>query len=122
MDYAKLEPHERNTLRLLFLYPTYRSLILDWEQTARGTLSTFRALRARAHDKAPFDSLVAEINGSSSEFCTWWPEVDVRGFEEGQKQLQHPKLGRVAFTHVAVVPEGHPDLSMTIYIPRPDIL
>ena len=61
VDYATLQPHERNTLRLLFLYPPYRTLIVDWEQLTRGMLSTFSAARVRAQDKAPFDNLIAEL-------------------------------------------------------------
>ncbi len=30
--HGSLEPHERNTLRLLFLYKPYRTLILDWSR------------------------------------------------------------------------------------------
>ncbi len=120
VDYAALPPQERNTLRLLFLHAPYRTLVVDWEQTARAMLSTFRAAHARAQDKAPFDSLVAELGAASPEFRAWWPDVEVRGLDEGRKRFQHPRLGRVAFTYVALVPEGQPDLSVTVYIPRPD--
>jgi transcriptional regulator with XRE-family HTH domain len=76
VDYGKLAVHERNTLRLLFLHRPYRTLILDWEQMARGMLSIFHAAQARAHDKAPFDTLIEELNASSREFRSWWPDVD----------------------------------------------
>jgi hypothetical protein len=122
VDYASLASHERNTLRLLFLYQPYRTLILDWEQMARGMLSTFRAAYARAQDKAPFDRLIEELSASSREFRVWWPDVDVQGFDEGCKRLQHPKLGHVAFTYVALTPEGRPDLSLTAYVRKQDIL
>ncbi len=121
VDYAMLAPCERNTLRLLFLYRPYRTLILDWEEMARGMLSTFRAAYARAPDKAPFDRLVEEISAESKEFRAWWPDTDVRSFDEGRKRLQHPTLGRVAFTYVALVPEKQPDLSFTAYVLRPDV-
>lgn len=35
VDYSQLAPHERNTLRLMFLYPPYRTLILNWENDPR---------------------------------------------------------------------------------------
>ena len=120
VDYSALQPHERNTLRLLFLHKPYRTLIIDWEQMTRGMLQTFRASRAKAQDKAPFDCLVNELSAASPEFRDWWPEVEVKGFEEGRKRLQHPKLGRVDFTFVALVPEGRPDLFLTVYIPGRD--
>lgn len=119
VDYGSLHPHERNTLRLLFLYPPYRHQILDWEQMARGMMSTFRAARAKALDPAPFDRLVAELSELSEEFRAWWPHSDVRGFDEGSKRLHHPTRGHVAFTYIALVPEGRPDLSLVTYIPRP---
>ncbi|WP_213878969.1 helix-turn-helix transcriptional regulator [Pseudomonas sp. dw_358] len=118
VDYGALQPHERNTLRLLFLYPSYRTVILDWEQMARGMISAFRASRAMAQDKAPFDSLVEELSAQSLEFCEWWQDTEVKGFDEGRKRLLHPISGYIDFTYVALTPEGRPDLSLVTYIPR----
>ncbi len=119
VDYGGLEPHERNTLRLLFLYPPYRSLMRDWQQLARATIRVFRAARAKASDKAPFDRLVGELCAGSDEFRTWWPEGDVQGFDEGGKRLRHPTRGLLDLTYVALTPEGRPDLSFVTYFPRP---
>jgi transcriptional regulator with XRE-family HTH domain len=120
VDYGSLQPHERNTLRLLFLYIPYRTLILDWEQMARGMISAFRAARAQAREKAPFDSLVEELSQASPEFRAWWQDTEVKGFEEGRKRLLHPKTGKLMdFTYVALTPEGRPDLSLVTYLPRP---
>lgn len=118
VDYGSLEPHERNTLRLLFLYKPYRTLILDWEQMSRGMISNFRAARAQAQDKAPFDSLIDELSTSSPEFRAWWQDTDVKGFDEGEKRLRHPTGGHIEFTYVALTPTGRPDLSLVTYIPR----
>jgi transcriptional regulator with XRE-family HTH domain len=119
VDYGSLQPHERNTLRLLFLYIPYRTQILDWEQMARGMISAFRAARALAHDQAPFDSLIEELSALSPEFRDWWQDTEVKGFEEGRKRLVHPVSGQVMeFTYVALTPEGRPDLSLVTYIPR----
>ena len=119
VDYGGLEPHERNSLRLLFLYPPYRTLMRDWEQLARGTIRVFRAARAKASDKTPFDRLVEEIDAGSKEFRAWWPAVDVQGFDEGGQRLRHPTHGLLDLTYVALAPEGRPDLSLVTYIPRP---
>lgn len=118
VDYGTLQPHERNTLRLLFLHTPYRTVILDWEQMARGMISIFRANRAQAHDKKPFDQLVDELTELSPEFRAWWPDTEVKGLDEGRKRLQHPTNGYVEFTYVALTPEGRPDLSLVTYIPR----
>lgn len=118
VDYGSLEPFERNTLRLLFLYIPYRTLILDWEQMARGMISAFRAARAQAYDKTPFDRLVDELNELSEEFRAWWPDTQVQGFHEGSKRLMHPTRGLTEFTYIALAPEGRRDLSLVTYIPR----
>ncbi|SDF52470.1 Helix-turn-helix domain-containing protein [Dyella sp. 333MFSha] len=118
VDYGSLESHERNTLRLLFLYPPYRTLILDWEQMARGMISAFRAARASAQDKKPFDLIVSELSDVSGEFRAWWQDTHVQGFDEGMKRLMHPTLGLTKLTYVALTPEGRPDLSLVTYIPQ----
>ncbi len=119
VDYGSLAPHERNTLRLLFLHEPYRSLIMDWEQMARGMISTFRAARAQSSEKAPFDQLIGELSDKSEDFRLWWRDTGVKGFEEGRKRLKHPTDGIIEFTYVALTPQGHPDLSLVTYIPRP---
>ena len=119
IDYGMLQAHERNTLRLLFLYLPYRTRILEWEQMARGMISAFRAARAQARDQTPFDSLVAELSDLSPEFRAWWQDTDVKGFDEGAKRMRLPSGGITAFTYVALTPVGRPDLSLVTYIPTP---
>ena len=119
IDYGMLQAHERNTLRLLFLYLPYRTRILDWEQMARGMISAFRAARAQARDQTPFDSLVAELSDLSPEFRAWWQDTDVKGFDEGAKRMRLPSGDIAAFTYVALTPVGRPDLSLVTYLPTP---
>ncbi|WP_242097765.1 helix-turn-helix transcriptional regulator [Sphingomonas sp. CROZ-RG-20F-R02-07] len=118
IDYGKLQPHERNTIRLMFLYPPYRDLIVDWESLAQGYVSSLRAARARAFVKAPFDRLAAELCEASPEFKVWWSEVDVTSFDEGYKRLRHPLLGEVEYTYVTMTPEKQPGLSVVTYLLR----
>ncbi|TFW18639.1 helix-turn-helix transcriptional regulator [Duganella callida] len=118
IDYAELRPHERNTLRLLFTHQPYRSQIIDWEQHARGMVSIFRAARAQADDKAPFDSLIEELRDLSPEFRAWWQDTDVAVFDEGGKSLRLPTGGQIRYTYMALTPVGRPDLSLVTYIPE----
>lgn len=124
VDYGALQPHERNTLRLLFLHLPYRTRIVDWEKMARGMLCAFRANRAHAQAQgpeqaAPFDSLVEELAAESAEFRHWWQETGVKGFDEGRKRLLTASGDTVDFTYVALSPEGRPDLSLVSYLPLP---
>ncbi len=119
VDYGSLPAGERNTLRLIFLYEPYRKLIVDWEQVARDTLETFRAARARARDKTPFDRLASELSSRSKEFEAWWPSHEVQSFSEGTKRIRHANLGVVAFSYVALTPQGRPGLSLVTFVPVP---
>ena len=118
VDYAALQPHERNTVRLLFLHEPYRRLIQDWKVLARGYVASLRAARARAGNKEPFDRLVAELSEASGEFRTWWSENDVATFDEGCKRLRHPSRGEVEYHYVAMTPESQPNLSVVVYVPQ----
>jgi len=82
VDYGSLQPHERNTLRLLFVYRPYRTLIRAWEQMSRGVIPTFRAARAQAADMRLFDSLFEKLSDLSPEFRDWWQDLDEKGFDE----------------------------------------
>ena len=118
LDYGALQPHERNTIRLMFLYTPYRTLIQNWESLAHGYVSTLRAARTRAIDKAPFDRLVAELSEASAEFRAWWAENEVTAFDEGRKRLRHPFLGDVEYTYLSMTPDRHPSLSVVVYLPH----
>lgn len=115
IDYGNLDPYERNTLRLLFLNEYYRTLIVDWESLAREMMGTFRAARAKAKDKVPFDELIEELSSKSREFVEWWPNLDVKNFGEGSKRLHHPRLGLVELSYVALSPQERPELSLVTY-------
>lgn len=121
IDYALLQPYERNTLRLLFLHLPYRTRIVDWEAMARGMLCAFRANRAHAQAQgpqqaAPFDSLVEELSAESAQFRHWWQDTGVKGFDEGRKRLLSASGDTADYTYVALSPEGRPDLSLVTYI------
>jgi transcriptional regulator with XRE-family HTH domain len=119
LDYGALEPSERNTLRLMFLHPPYRTLIVNWEEIARGTLEQFRIARAQAEVKDPFDELAEGLLSESPEFRKWWPDLDVQMFTEGTKILEHPTLGSLELSYNALAPQGRPYLSLVTYVPRP---
>ncbi len=116
IDYGTLAPYERNTLRLMFLNESYRTLIVDWERVVKETLGTFRAARARAKDKVPFDELIAELSSKSREFVEWWPNLEVKMFTEGSKHLDHPRYGLMKVSYVALSPADRPELSLVTYV------
>ena len=116
-DYAKLEPSQRNILRLIFRDSRMRSRQADWESVARFVVGAFRADAARAGANDAIKALVDELSQTSAEFAALWRDNDVRAYGEGTKTLHHPQAGRLAMEYSAFSIDGRPDLGMVIYNP-----
>ena len=120
-DFGLLPSAERNALRTLFTVPSRRTLMPDWEKTARASVARFRHDAARARDRAPFDALASDLRAASPDFARFWEAHDVAEGIEGQKQLVHPKAGAITFDHLSlthVEPDGR-ELRVTFYAPQP---
>ena len=116
-DYAKLEPPQRNILRLIFRDSHIRRRQADWEGIARFVVAAFRADATRAGANDAIKALVDELSGLSPEFAAMWCENDVRVYGEGTKTLHHPQAGPLALEYSAFAVDGRPDLGMVIYNP-----
>ncbi|WKW52415.1 helix-turn-helix transcriptional regulator [Rhodomicrobium lacus] len=118
-DYGAMAPHERNSIRLVFTHPAWRTLMVDWEADAKKALAIFRADFARAGNDPRFLELVDELDRLSPEFHQWWPRHDVRNHGEGVKAVRHPKVGLMSLEYTAFIVESDPDLRMVVYTPAP---
>jgi transcriptional regulator with XRE-family HTH domain len=116
-DYGKLEPAQRNVLRLMFGDPRVRAHQADWESAARFVVAAFRRDAARAGAAHSVQALVEEMCESSPEFAALWRDQEVREHGEGTKYLRHPEAGLMAMEYSAFIVDGRPDLSMVIYHP-----
>lgn len=116
-DYGKLEPSQRNVLRLVFGDPRVRAHQADWESVARFVVAAFRLDAVRAGAARSVQALVDELCASSAEFASLWRNQEVREHGEGTKHLRHPDVGSIAMEYSAFTVDGRPDLSMVIYHP-----
>ena len=116
-DLGAMPPEERNALRLLFLDPSMRERLVDWEEEARALVAIFRTEVARTGASARGAGLVEELCERSPEFAAVWREVEVRNFGEGSKRLRHPVAGLLALEYSAFTVDGQPDLSMVVFNP-----
>lgn len=120
-DYGKLEPAQRNVLRLMFGDPRVRAHQADWDSVARFVVAAFRLDAARAGAARSVQALVDELCASSAEFAALWRHQEVCEHGEGTKHLRHPKVGPIALEYSAFAVDGRPDLSMVVYNPaRPE--
>jgi hypothetical protein len=116
-DYGKLEPSQRNILRLMFRDSRVRAAQTNWNSVARFVVAAFRADVARAGAAKNVEAFVDELCGLSPEFAAMWRDNDVRTHGDGVKTLRHPIAGPIAMEHSAFAVDGRPDLGLVIYNP-----
>ncbi|MBB5137139.1 transcriptional regulator with XRE-family HTH domain [Thermocatellispora tengchongensis] len=92
-DLEAIEPRQRNYVRMIFLHPHTRALMVDWREQAQVAVSTLRMATCAWHDQPRLHELVGELSVRDDDFRTWWAEhvVTVRTF--GRSRLSHPAAG-----------------------------
>jgi transcriptional regulator with XRE-family HTH domain len=116
-DFRRVSVGERNMIWHLFTNPSFQQLIVDWEGHARRILAEFRASCAHYLESPRLTELIQNLILRSPEFRAWWPDHEVLGAPEGQKKLNHPRIGSLVFDHLAFQVFDAPDLKVTVYTP-----
>lgn len=118
-DYSKLEPGQRNILRLMFGGGRKRVRREDWSAIARFVVGAFRAdvARAGASGSDEVFGLVEELCRMSPEFAELWQDNDIVAHGEGIKCIHHPEAGALEFEFSSFAVEGRPELGMIVYNP-----
>lgn len=116
-NFGALPVHERNILRLVFTSPSQHLLPANWEQVAQSLLAQFRANTERYVGEPWREALVAELEQTSPQFHTWWPQHELQATHTEQKELHHPLVGRLVLQPMTFQITDAPDLRMVIYKP-----
>ena len=114
-DYSKMQPKDRNILRIMFGDPRVKAAQQDWDGLTRFVVGAFRADAARAGATEEVKQLVEELCQLSPEFTALWRDNDVRTHGEGIKRITHAVLGPLELEYSAFAVDGRPDLSMIVY-------
>ncbi|HEX7929225.1 MAG TPA: helix-turn-helix transcriptional regulator [bacterium] len=112
------QPGERNLLRFIFLVPSARSLVRDWEARARRVAGEFRAATSAHLEDPTIRGLIADLRRDSPEFAQFWAQHGVLEREGGERTFNHPKDGLLYFDQVTFDVASHPDLRLTILVKR----
>ncbi|MFI7686002.1 helix-turn-helix domain-containing protein [Streptomyces griseoaurantiacus] len=117
-----LEPMPSATsshLRWLFLDPSARELLVEWEMVARVSVGVLREAAGRYPRDPRMHHLVGELSVASAEFRGWWAghEVDVRC--RGTKRLRHPVVGELVL-HVEAMRLQDGERWLYAYAAEPD--
>jgi hypothetical protein len=54
------------------------------------------------------------------EFRLWWTEHDILGRTDGQKEINHPLVGRLSLNYVVFKVADSPNLEVVMYLPLPE--
>lgn len=119
-DYTRLEPEQRNILRLIFSHEPVRQHQADWEAVARMVVGAFRADIARVGESQRIQNLVQELSAKSAFFATLWETHNVQDLSEGIKYLHRSDCGTLALNYSSFGIHARPDLSLLVYSPATD--
>lgn len=107
-----------NHARWLFLEPSTRKLLLDWEMIARHTVALLRAAAGRHPRDTALQRLIGELAIASPEFGTWWADHDVDASCRGAKRFKHPVVGEL-FLHVEALQLQDSERWLYVYTAEP---
>ena len=105
-------------LRYVFLEPSARTFLHDWETRARRLLAEFRADTAVGQDDAEILALVRSLAESSPVFRDFWNDYAVLAREGGARLFNHPEDGLLRYEQVTLVPPAHPDVKVVALLRR----
>ena len=108
--------HRYNLLRFIFLTPSARTLICDWEARARRVAAEFRAACSAHFNDPILRALIAELREGSREFAQFWEQHGVLGREGGERTFNHPRDGFVRYEQVTFDLASQSDVKLTLLV------
>lgn len=111
---------KRNILRFMFLVPSIRKLLVDWEHETALSVAALRAEAGSDLGDADYRDLITELIEGSVEFAAMWARQDVRGRQEGLTRFKHPVFGRLDLEYTSFQVVEHPSLRLYLYTPTDD--
>jgi transcriptional regulator with XRE-family HTH domain len=109
--------HQKNLLRFVFVEPSARELIPDWEERATRLLAEFRADYGRAFNDSRTRALVEQLRRDSAAFDRAWLAQAVVGREGGTRSFNHPRRGSVTYRQHTFSPAERPDYKLVVLEP-----
>ena len=118
-DFSALPPEQRNIVWFVFTNQEFRRCAVDWEGVAQRMLAQFRVSSGRTPGDPWFTILIEALKQASPEFRLWWPRHEVRGRQDGYKELIHPEVGHLALEYTTFQVSEAPNLQVSVYLASP---
>lgn len=119
-DLGAIPRASRNHAWLTFTDPARREMFNDWERSSRLLVAKLRADSAHHLGDQQFESLIAALRKSSPEFCRAWKLHEVGYGADGRKDLRHPLVGMMSFSHAVFHPVEFNEQRLILYSPLPE--
>ena len=118
--WSQLPDDRRNLLWFVFMVPSTRTLLVDWESEAALTVAALRAEAGQDLSKPDYQELINDLLEGSPDFAAIWARQDVRGRREGLKRFRHPQFGRFDLEYTSLQVAEQPSLRVSLYTPADD--
>jgi transcriptional regulator with XRE-family HTH domain len=118
--WSRLPDDRRNLLWFVFMVPSTRRLLVEWEHEAALSVAAFRAEAGQDLSAPDYQALIADLLQGSPDFAAIWARQDVRGRREGLKRFQYPELGRFDLEYTSFQVAEQPSLRLSLYTPADD--
>lgn len=109
---------ERNLLWRMFTRKDYRRLFIHWEYMAKSLLAQFRSFYGKHMYDPWLNSLADKLTEASKEFKDWWLKHDVDGIPDGNKEINHPRLGMLKMSYTNLLLADKQNMVLTVFIPQ----
>ncbi len=119
-DFGAIPRPARNHLWQTFMDPARREMFSDWERSSRSLVAKFRADSARHIGDPEFESLILTLRRSSPDFSRAWDRHEVSQSGEGRKDLRHPLVGMMSFSHAVFHPAEKLEQRLVLFTPLPE--
>ncbi|HEX4224002.1 MAG TPA: helix-turn-helix transcriptional regulator [Pseudonocardiaceae bacterium] len=109
-----LEPDARpNMTKWMFLEPSVRDLVVDWELHAEAAASYLRMATSERPDDPKLAELVGELSINSPEFARIWATHPVAECSHSIREFDHPRVGKMTLNEEALRLPDDPGQRMT---------
>lgn len=108
---------EKNLLRYVFLVPSARTLIADWEGRAQRLVAEFRSDFSRRPRDVTMAALIDDLLDRSPVFAELWRQQTVLMREGGERTFQVPLRGLMRFEQSTLVIAAHPECKLVCLVP-----
>jgi hypothetical protein len=108
---------ERNIVYQVLTNTVIQQQFLTWEANAQQMIRQFRIDYGQNVGDPHFLKLIDRLKQASPLFVQWWQAHDIGASAEIRKEVQHPRLGMLAFEQTAYTTLDSSGVRLVLHLP-----